>query len=100
MDVPDCDGCHGSPAFRRKYEFGVGTILGVAKKPGVHRRMVREASGSAVLARRKKPERKRPRLAPVIPFIDTILESDRTAPRKQRHTAHRIYQRIRVAAGH
>jgi transposase len=82
--------------IRREYEFGVGTILGVAKKLGVHRRMVREALGNAVPARRKKPERKRPRLAPVIPFIDTILESDRTAPRKQRHTAHRIYQRLRA----
>jgi transposase len=28
-------------------------------------------------------------------FIDTILEADRKAPRKQRHTAHRIWTRIR-----
>ena len=28
-------------------------------------------------------------------FIDGILEADRRAPRKQRHTAHRIYARIR-----
>jgi transposase len=62
----------------------------------VHRRMVREALGNAVPARRKKGERKRPRLAPVIPFIDSILEADRGAPRKQRHTAHRIYQRVRA----
>jgi transposase len=82
--------------IRREYEFGVGTILGVAKKLGVHRRMVRDALGNAVPARRKKPERKRPRLAPVTTFIDAILQSDRAAPRKQRHTAHRIYQRIRV----
>lgn len=82
--------------IRREYEFGVGTILGVAKKLGVHRRMVREALGNAVPARRKKAERKRPRLTPVIPFIDSILEADRAAPRKQRHTAHRIYQRLRL----
>src|SRR5438874_13322945 len=30
--------------IRREYEFGVGTIVGVAKKLGVHRRMVREAA--------------------------------------------------------
>ena len=82
--------------IRREYEFGVGTILGVAKTLGVHRRMVREALGNAVPARRKKAERKRPRLTPVIPFIDSILEADRAAPRKQRHTAHRIYQRLRL----
>jgi hypothetical protein len=28
-------------------------------------------------------------------FIDGILQSDREAPRKQRHTAHRIWERIR-----
>ena len=28
-------------------------------------------------------------------FIDGILEADREAPRKQRHTAHRIWRRIR-----
>ena len=44
---------------------------------------------------RKKPQRERPRLATAIPFIDAILESDRRAPRKQRHTAHRIWMRLR-----
>jgi NHL repeat len=33
--------------IRREYEFGVGTIAGVAKKLKVHRRMVREAISSA-----------------------------------------------------
>jgi hypothetical protein len=34
--------------IRREYKQGVGTIKGVAQKFGVHRRMVREAIGSAV----------------------------------------------------
>ena len=29
-------------AIRREYQFGVGTIKGVARKLGIHRRMVRE----------------------------------------------------------
>ena len=33
--------------LRREYEFGVGTIKGVAAKFGVHRRMVRQAIKSA-----------------------------------------------------
>ena len=45
--------------IRREYEFGIGTIVGVAKKVGVHRRMVREAIGSALPKPRKKPERPR-----------------------------------------
>jgi len=81
--------------IRREYEFGVGTIQGVARKLGVHRRLVREALGSAVPARTPTRPRPRPRLGPVAGFIDAILEADRRAPRKQRHTAHRIYARIR-----
>jgi transposase len=80
--------------IRREYEFGIGTIQGVSKKFGVHRRMVREALNNALPARRKKPERKRPKLAAVMGFIDVLLEGDRKAPRKQRHTARRIHQRI------
>ena len=40
--------------IRREYEFGIGTIAGVAKKVGVHRRMVREAIGSAVPSRGRR----------------------------------------------
>ena len=68
--------------MRREYVHGVGTIKGVARKFGVHRRMVREAIGNAVPARRKVPERDRPKLEPVIPFIEEMLEADRKAPRR------------------
>jgi transposase len=80
--------------IRREYEFGVGTISGVAKKLNVHRRMVREAIGSALPMARKKVERPRWKLAAAIAFVDQILETDKKAPRKQRHTAHRIWERI------
>jgi hypothetical protein len=39
--------------IRREYRFGVGTIQGVAKKLGVHRRMVRQALLSAIPPERK-----------------------------------------------
>src|ERR1700688_2113044 len=80
--------------IRREYEFGIGTIAGVAKQLKVHRRMVREAIGSALPTPRKKAERPRWKLAAAAGFIDQILEADKKAPRKQRHTAHRIWERI------
>jgi len=60
--------------IRREYEHGAGTIKGVARKLGVHRRMVREAVANAVPPERKVPARLRPKLAGAIPFIEAILE--------------------------
>jgi transposase len=80
--------------IRREYEFGVGTIKGVAAKLKVHRRMVRQALANAEPPERKPVNRERPVLEPLSGYIDAILEADRAAPRKQRHTAHRIWQRI------
>ena len=81
--------------MRREYEHGVGTIVGVARKFGVHRRMVRDAVKSALPPERKRTPRESPKLGPVRDFIDAILESDRHEPRKQRHTARRIWDRLR-----
>ena len=81
--------------IRREYEFGLGTIQGVARKFGVHRRLVREALANAIPSLSPPAKRPRPHLGPVVDFIEGILVADRQAPRKQRHTAHRIYKRIR-----
>jgi transposase len=35
-------------------------------------------------------------MQPAVDFVDGILEADRKAPRKQRHTARRIWERIRA----
>jgi transposase len=41
----------------------------------------------------------RPKLGPLVPVIDAILEADKTAPPKQRHTAKRIFERLRIEYG-
>jgi len=79
--------------IRRGYAAGE-TIRALAKRYGVHRRMVRQAVESATPPNRKEGRRERPKLGPVQGFIDGILSEDRQVPRKQRHTAHRIWQRV------
>jgi transposase len=48
--------------------------------------------------RRSKPPR-RPTIEPVLPVICQILDEDRKAPKKQRHTAKRIFERLREEHG-
>lgn len=48
---------------------------------------------------RRKERPKRPKLDPFIPIIDAILKADADAPKKQRHTAQRIFERLRDEHG-
>ena len=67
---------------------------------GLHRDTVRKMLRYSVPPgyRRQSPPR-RPKLDPYRGVIDRILEEDRSLPRKQRHTAKRIYDRLRAEHG-
>ena len=41
----------------------------------------------------------KPKLDPLLPVIDAILAADKSAPPKQRHTAKRIFERLRAEHG-
>jgi transposase len=49
---------------------------------------------------RRATTRPRPKLDPFLPVLHQILEDDRKAPRKQRHTAKRLFERIRDEHGY
>ena len=48
---------------------------------------------------RRTAEVRRPKLDPFIPIIEGWLEADRSMPRKQRHTAKRVFDRLRDECG-
>ncbi|SRR5579875_11537 len=81
-------------AIREDHRQGLG-IRALSRKYGVHRRMVREALASPVPVPRKAPVRVAPVLGAVTGWIDVMLAGDLDAPRKQRHTAKRVWDRLR-----
>ena len=71
------------------------SIRELAERHRVHRRTVRQALASAVPPPRKGyPRRQRPAIDPWVEVIDGWLLADRDVPRKQRHTARRVWQRL------
>lgn len=77
---------------------GLG-IRALAERFGVHRRTVRQALACALPPARKAPERNAPVLGPWQGLVRQWLVEDRSAPRKQRHTAHRVWVRLREEHG-
>ncbi len=72
------------------------SIRALAERHGVHRWAVRQALASPVPPVKSRPaSRPAPKLGGYQELIDSWLESDHDAPRKQRHTAKRIWERLR-----
>ena len=69
-------------------------VRALARKYDVHRRTVRQAIASPVPPDRKVPVRAAPVREAVAGWIDEMLAEDLAAPRKQRHTARRVFERL------
>jgi transposase len=71
-----------------------------AKRFGVHRNTITKMLSLSVppgYRRRERPASKK--LGPYLAWIDAILEGDGKVHKKQRHTAHRIFERLRDEQG-
>lgn len=76
---------------RRDHEMSIRQL---AKKYKVHRRTVRQALADAVPPPRKVPARVAPVLGAHVVTVRGWLVADKEVPRKQRHTARRVWQRL------
>jgi len=86
--------------IRRDHDREGLSIRALAARHAVHRRTVRQALSSALPPERKRPEgRPAPKLGECRALIDSWLLADRQAPRKQRHTSRRVWERLRDEYG-
>lgn len=82
--------------FIRKKHFVEGwSIRRISRQLQVARQTVRKALASADVPHyRRREARPQPVMGPFAEVVKTWLAADATAPRKQRHTARRIYDRL------
>ncbi len=81
-------------AIRFDWQRNQMSVRSLARKYDVHRRTVRQAIASPVPPGRKSPQRPAAVLDGVRELIDGMLREDLAAPRKQRHTAKRVFERL------
>lgn len=87
--------------IRRAHAREPVSIRELSRRFGVHRRDVRAALVSPIPPARKVPDKPKP--APKLdqwkPLIDQWITDDQELPRKQRHTARRVWQRLVLEHG-
>ena len=70
------------------------SVRELARVHRVHRRTVRTALTDSTPPPRKAPARVAPAIGPWLEIVRARLVADLDAPRKQRHTARRLWQRL------
>ena len=77
------------------------SVRGAAKEFGLNRRTVKKMLDQSVPpGYQRKYNPPKPKLGPHLEFIDQILIDDKRCPKKQRHTAKRIFVRLREEQGY
>jgi transposase len=80
--------------IRKAHEREGLSVRALSRRFRSHRRDVRQALASAVPPPRKLAARSAPKMDRWKPTVEHWLEEDKTSPRKQRHTARRVWQRL------
>ena len=85
---------------RRAVQVGGMSVRQAAREFGLSRQTIRKMLAYSLPPgyQRKKPVL-RPMLGPWLGIIDQILDDDQSQPRKQRHTAKRIWERLKAEHG-
>jgi transposase len=87
--------------IRRRLMTGSISQRQIGRQAGISRTTLRKMLQYAVPpGRRRKAPIKRPKLGPWLGTIDEILEDDKNQSTKQRHTAKRIFDRLREKHGY
>lgn len=86
--------------IRRRVLTGELTRRAACREYGVHwRTLEKMLSLVEPPGYRRKVPKPRPKIDPFLPIIYEMLESDKQAPKKQRHTAQRIFDRLKEEHG-
>jgi transposase len=86
--------------IRRAYYIERKSIRQIHRETGCHRRTIRKALADGLVPQYSlKEPRNTPVLIPVKGMIDQWLKDDQKQPQKQRHTAKRIYDRLKAEYG-
>jgi transposase len=79
----------------RRMRRNGASIRQIQRETGLHFRTVKKILAHPSPPEFRCPERDRPKLGPYLERIAAILEADKSLPKKQRHTAKRIFEVIR-----
>lgn len=87
--------------IRRRIKVDGASKRSVMRAYGLHFRTLQKVlAHTEPPGYRRREVRPRPKLGPYVRVIEAILEQDKSQPPKQRHTARRIYDRLRTEHGY